>query len=129
MGKHPRLLCKVMQQKKAKKSDAGSSKARKYVYSDKLNPLNAKLNSICPLLALLGARHILHVSRIRVKFLSKLINERQTPDSLSVDNMEESQDTTVEQNGDDMNNFSQETPFLLCNHQIFLLKHTQTLLT
>jgi len=118
-----------MQQKKAKKSDAGSSKARKYVYSDKLNPLNAKLNSICPLLALLGARHILHVSRIRVKFLSKLINERQTPDSLSVDNMEESQDTTVEQNGDDMNNFSQETPFLLCNHQIFLLKHTQTLLT
>jgi len=30
-------------------------------------PLNAKLNSICHLLALLGAHHILHVSRIRVK--------------------------------------------------------------
>jgi len=27
------------------------------------NPLNAKLNPICPLLALLGAHHILHVSR------------------------------------------------------------------
>jgi hypothetical protein len=32
-----------------------------------INPLNAKLNPICHLLALLGARHILHVSRIRVK--------------------------------------------------------------
>ena len=31
-----------------------------------INPLNAKLNSICHLLALLGAHHILHVSRIRV---------------------------------------------------------------
>jgi len=28
-----------------------------------INPLNAKLNPICPLLALLGAQHILHVSR------------------------------------------------------------------
>jgi len=32
----------------------------------KFNPLNAELNSICHLLALLGAHHILHVSRIRV---------------------------------------------------------------
>ena len=32
-----------------------------------INPLNAKLNPICHLLALLGAHHILHVSRIRVK--------------------------------------------------------------
>jgi hypothetical protein len=47
-------------QKEAAKSGAGSSKSRKYVYSDKL------------------------------RFLSKLINERQTADSLSVDNMEES---------------------------------------
>jgi len=31
-----------------------------------LNPLNTKLNPICHLLALLGAHHILHVSRIRV---------------------------------------------------------------
>jgi len=31
------------------------------------NPLNAKLNPICYLLALLGAHHILHVSTIRVK--------------------------------------------------------------
>jgi hypothetical protein len=29
-------------------------------------PLNAKLNPICHLLALLGAHHILHISRIRV---------------------------------------------------------------
>jgi hypothetical protein len=32
-----------------------------------INPLKAKLNPICRLLALLGAHHILHVSRIRVK--------------------------------------------------------------
>jgi len=31
------------------------------------NPLNAELNPICYLLALLGAHHFLHVSRIRVK--------------------------------------------------------------
>jgi hypothetical protein len=30
------------------------------------NPSNAKLNPICHLLALLGSRRILHVSRIRV---------------------------------------------------------------
>ena len=30
------------------------------------NPLNAVLNPICPLLALFGAHHILHVSRVRV---------------------------------------------------------------
>jgi len=30
------------------------------------NPLNDKLNTICHLLALLGAHHILHVSRVRV---------------------------------------------------------------
>jgi hypothetical protein len=32
-----------------------------------INPLNTQLNPICHLLALLGVRHILHVSRIRVK--------------------------------------------------------------
>ena len=32
-----------------------------------LNPLNAELNPIRHLLALVGARHIAHVSRIRVK--------------------------------------------------------------
>jgi hypothetical protein len=31
-----------------------------------INPLNAELNPICFLLALLGAHHILHVGRIRV---------------------------------------------------------------
>jgi len=35
--------------------------------SNMFNPLNAELNPICYLLALLGAHHILHVSRIRVK--------------------------------------------------------------
>ena len=35
-----------------------------------VNPLNPELNPICCLLALLGAHHFLHVSRIRVKFLT-----------------------------------------------------------
>jgi len=34
-----------------------------------INTLNTELNPICHLLALLGAHHILHVSRIRVKTL------------------------------------------------------------
>jgi transposase len=39
-----------------------------------INPLKAELNPICHLLALLGAHHILHVSRVRVKlFESDLI--------------------------------------------------------
>jgi len=35
-----------------------------------LNPLNPELNPICYLLALLGAHHFLHVSRIRVKLFT-----------------------------------------------------------
>ena len=35
-----------------------------------INHLNAELNPICCLLALLGAHHFLHVSRIRVKLLT-----------------------------------------------------------
>jgi len=34
------------------------------------NPLNAELNPICHLLALLGVHHFLHVSKIRVKSLT-----------------------------------------------------------
>ena len=34
------------------------------------NPLKPELNPICYLLALLGAHHFLHVSRIRVKLLT-----------------------------------------------------------
>jgi hypothetical protein len=32
-----------------------------------INPLKAELNPICHLLALVGARHFVHVSRVRVK--------------------------------------------------------------
>ena len=37
------------------------------------NPLNTELNPICHLLALLGAHHIFHVSRIRVKYSEFLL--------------------------------------------------------
>jgi len=37
---------------------------------DYINLLNAELNPICHMLALLGAHHILHISRIRVKLQS-----------------------------------------------------------
>ena len=36
---------------------------------DKFNPLNSELNPIRHLLALVDARHIVHVSRVRVKIL------------------------------------------------------------
>jgi hypothetical protein len=38
-----------------------------------LNPLKAQLNPICHLLALLGAHHILYVSRIRVNILHRTV--------------------------------------------------------
>ena len=41
-----------------------------YLRLSEINPLNAELNPICYLLALLGAHHFLHVSRIRVKSLT-----------------------------------------------------------
>jgi len=44
--------------------------SKKYSWTQfwlQFNPLNAELNPICHLLALLGAHHIFHVSRLRVK--------------------------------------------------------------
>jgi len=46
----------------------GSFSERKLAVN--INPLNPELNPICYLLALLGAHHFLHVSRIRVKILT-----------------------------------------------------------
>jgi hypothetical protein len=39
------------------------------IIPNKFNPLNADLNPICHLLAILGVHPILYVSRIRVKIL------------------------------------------------------------
>ena len=44
-----------------------TGKDEKEIY---INPLKPELNPICYLLALLGAHHFLHVSRIRVKSLT-----------------------------------------------------------
>jgi hypothetical protein len=68
-------------QKEATKFGARSSKPRQYVYS------------------------------YQRRVISKLVSERQTAENLLVDNIEESQVTSVEKNRDYMNNFSQETPF------------------
>ena len=38
-----------------------------YITITRINPLNTELNPICHLLSLLGAHHILHISRIRFK--------------------------------------------------------------
>jgi hypothetical protein len=45
----------------------GSGTTVLYIGRTVLNPLNAELKPICHLLALLGAHHILHVSRIWAK--------------------------------------------------------------
>jgi len=47
-----------------------------------IKPLNAKLNPICHLLALLGAHHILHVSRIRVNYNVTGIKRRKARSNL-----------------------------------------------
>jgi hypothetical protein len=44
--------------------------ANSLLYLLDINPLNAELNPICHLLALLGVHHFLHASRIRVKSLT-----------------------------------------------------------
>jgi hypothetical protein len=36
-------------------------------FLEEFNPLNAEINPICHMLALLGAHHIFHVSGLRVK--------------------------------------------------------------
>jgi len=46
------------------------SRSQSHSASERINPLNPELNPICYLLALLGAHHFLHVSRIRVKLLT-----------------------------------------------------------
>ena len=57
-------------QKSRFKADSKEYKTTHYVAcSESFNPLNAELNPICSLLALLGV-HFLHVSRIRVKSLT-----------------------------------------------------------
>jgi hypothetical protein len=48
-----------------------------------INPLNAELNSICCLLALLGAHRFLHVSRIRVKYALRSFKPPKTPSFLN----------------------------------------------
>ena len=49
-----------------------------------INPLNAELNPICHLLALLGSRHILHISMIRVnQFVSNQVGNARTEYYLS----------------------------------------------
>ena len=50
--------------------DAAHFSAALISFYRSFNPLNAELNPICHLLALLGVHHFLHVSRIRVKSLS-----------------------------------------------------------
>ena len=52
--------------KKERKRKEERKKERKKE-SSLVNPLNAEINPICHLLPLLGAHHILHVSRVRVK--------------------------------------------------------------
>jgi len=49
-----------------------SYRCKTYTWNDVIlvNPLNAELNPICYLVALLGAHHFLHISRIRVTSLT-----------------------------------------------------------
>jgi hypothetical protein len=75
-----RFLCIVELRKSATENKVGSIVADNNAailniihINIKINHSNAELNPICHLLALLGAHHILHVSRIRVKANRKQI--------------------------------------------------------
>ena len=52
------------------------------------NPLNAELNPICHLLALLGAHHILHISRIRVNKIQCRLNSRASRQKIVADSFQ-----------------------------------------
>jgi len=58
------------------------SKINSAYFSHHLNPSNAKLNPTCHSLALLGAHHILHVSRIRVNLGVRITQAHYTLKSL-----------------------------------------------
>jgi len=45
-------------------------------FNSAFSPLNTELNPICPLLALLGAHHILHVSGLGLEKLKKRLVRR-----------------------------------------------------
>ena len=62
-----RNACGVLMEKTEVKRAAGRLKNGWNV-----NPLNAELNPICPSLTLVGAHHILHVSRKRVNIKTDL---------------------------------------------------------
>jgi len=51
-------------------TDVGNEVNEMQTYGKTFNPLSPELNPICYLLALLGAHHFLHVSRIRVRLLT-----------------------------------------------------------
>ena len=61
LSREIKLWAKVVYKEKRKLSVARGKLRRKFT------ALNPELNPICYLLALLGAHHFLHVSRIRVK--------------------------------------------------------------
>ena len=62
----------------------GFNSAFKGLINTNINPLNAELNPICHLLGLLGAHHILHVSRIRVKGTSPTCFPTNVPSSCRI---------------------------------------------
>ena len=79
MKKHTKIEIKIMNVKARSSCDElntshkdvkESEGAAPGILNSGINPLNPELNPICCLLALLGAHHFLHVSRIRVKSLT-----------------------------------------------------------
>ena len=65
--------------------EMGRQEGRRKLLLDDLNTFNAELSPICPLLALLGAHLIFHVSRIRFKQNRRLKPEKRSTGLHSVD--------------------------------------------
>ena len=68
-GFEPTIPASKLPQTHALDCAATRSSLKSITFTD-FNPLNPELNPICYLLALLGAHHLLHVSRVRVKSLT-----------------------------------------------------------
>ena len=61
--------CRPVRRRRRKWEDIIKMRVRIYDLKAWINPLNAELNPICHLLALLGAHHIFHFSGLRVKLV------------------------------------------------------------
>jgi hypothetical protein len=82
---HPKICNEEnVQYLKMDNEDSFKVLSKNYFCVTVFNPLNAELNPICHLLALLGAHHIFHISRIRVNICHSFFNTNNTTNNYDI---------------------------------------------